>query len=321
VLERLGALQCLYLDKTGTLTAGTLRLVRTVTDPECSLAEREVLNRVAALQHYTLHPLATAVREAVGTVPPLPFTDVRYHAGLGVEGWLNGSGPKHLVLAGSRRFVEAAGLVLQDPLATAVGVAEAEGGTTVLTGWDGRVQAALVFQESLRPETEAALRRFQTLGLHPEILTGDTSPLSREVAQSIGTIPVRWGLLPEEKVDAVRATAAAGIQVGMVGDGINDAPALAAAEVGIALGTKAALTREAADVNILEPDLSQVVWLVEYARRVRRVIRQNLWWAFGYNGVAVGLAACGRLNPLVAALAMVLSSVFILGNARRLAGG
>ncbi|MBI3303165.1 MAG: cation-translocating P-type ATPase [Deltaproteobacteria bacterium] len=273
---------------------------------------------MAALQRHTLHPLAAAVQEAVGTVPSLPFTDVRYHPGLGVEGWLNGAGSNRLILVGSRRFVEATGLALKDAVATVV--REAEGGTTVLAGWDGKVRAALVFQESLRPETEQALARFQALELHPEILTGDTSAPSQAVTQSIGAVPVRWGLLPEEKVEVVRTAAGAGVPVGMVGDGINDAPVLAAAEVGIALGTSIDLTREAADVNILEPDLSKVVWLIEYARRVRRVVRQNLWWVFGYNSIAVSLAACGRLNPLVAALAMLLSSLFILGNARRLAG-
>lgn len=320
VLERLGAVQRLYLDKTGTLTAGTLRLRRTVLDRECALPEREVLSRVAALQRHTLHPLATAMREVVQTVPELPFTDVRYQPGLGVEGWLNGTGPKHLLVAGSKRFVEQVGLALHEPLATAVREAEAEGGTTVLTGWNGHVQAALIFQESLRPETERALAGLQSLGLRPEILTGDTCTPAREFLENVRSIPIHRGLLPEEKVAVIQAATTTGVGVGMVGDGINDAPALAAAEVGIALGTKTDLTREAADVNVLEPNLDQVVWLVEYARKVRRIVRQNLWWAFGYNGLAVGLAACGRLNPLIAALAMLLSSLFIVGNARRLVG-
>ena len=314
VLERLGQLQRLYLDKTGTLTAGTLRLVRTILAPSCDIDEQTLLQYVSALQQHTPHPLAEAVREAVERTPDLALRDVRYHAGLGLEGWLTDAGQKQHLIVGSQRFIKSQGLCVNEPLTTAARQAETQGATLVFVGWQEHLQALLVFHESLRPETQQAIAQLQTLQLQPEILTGDPiPPASGELL-----LPVHVGLLPEEKVQRIRESVASGVCVGMVGDGINDAPALAAADVGIALGTHTDLVCEAADIHILEPDLSKLVWVLIYARRVRRTIRGNLGWAFAYNSVALGLAAGGQLNPLLAAVIMLLSSLFILGNTRRL---
>ncbi len=183
------------------------------------------------------------------------------------------------------------------------------------------MHAALFFQETIRKEAVGVLARLQSLGIRVGILTGDRTVPSSSLAQLSPVPEVKAGLLPPDKVREVRAGRDSGGPVAMVGDGINDAPALAAADVGIALGTGADLTREAADVNILDPDLGKVLWIVEYARRVRRTIRGNLIWAFLYNGVALLFAAAGHLNPLVAAAAMIASSLFILWNSRRLANG
>jgi Cu2+-exporting ATPase/Cu+-exporting ATPase len=189
-----------------------------------------------------------------------------------------------------------------------------------LAAWEGRVRAALFFREEMRPQAALAVQALQAQGVRVLVLTGDSKALPPALQASFPGVEFRTGLLPEDKVAAMRSCRQLGA-VAMVGDGINDAPALAAADVGIAVGTGADLTREAAAINVLGSELERIPWLVAYARRVRRVVWGNLFWAFVYNLLAVGLAVTGRLNPLVAALAMVLSSLFVIGNSRRLRKG
>ena len=216
--------------------------------------------------------------------------------------------------------MERMGLRLDPGLERAADPTEAPGGAVVYVGWDGQARAALLFRETIRAEAPRVLEGLRSMGIQVGVLTGDRARLSPPLHQLSSWVEVKAGLLPQDKVQEVQASRRSGAPVAMVGDGINDAPALAAADVGIALGTGADLTRGAADVNVLGSDLSSVLWIVEYARRVRRTIRGNLSWAFLYNGVALGFAAAGRLNPLVAAAAMIGSSLFILWNSRRLAG-
>jgi len=319
-MERLGKLQRIYFDKTGTLTQDRPILTHTFTDPQCPMKPAELQALAATLQRYAPHPLLLALRGPDHTDPSMLFDSVRFHPGLGVEGRTKFGEIIETVRVGSPRFLSESGCSLSHSLQKLTKQARIAGGTIVMTGWGDRVQAVHVFRESLRPGARAVLLRLQGLGLHPELLTGD-SHVARELLRDVGPIPAHPGLTPDQKLEWLRKTRAEGLVVAMVGDGINDAPALAMADVGIALGTKNDISRSAAHVNILEPDPRQIAWLVTYARKFRGVIRTNLWWAFGYNSVALVLAMAGRLNPLVAALVMILSSSLILVNSRRLLEG
>jgi Cu2+-exporting ATPase/Cu+-exporting ATPase len=317
-LEVLGSLCRVFFDKTGTLTTGTPSFTGTVVHPGCPLPEAELLHRIAVLQSRVPHPLAHAFLAAVGEPKAdHELTDFRYHPGLGVEGTVGGSEQPHLYI-GSSRFMERAGLQ-PDPAMAKAAKPVSEIATAVFVGWDGMVRGGLFFQERLRDEAVPVLAGLRSLGVRSGVLTGDGAVPTSTRRQLPASLTVMAGLMPEDKVREVQAARLSGERVVMVGDGINDAPALAAADVGIALGTGVDLTREAADVNVLDPDLGKVLWIVKYARQVRRTIQGNLFWAFAYNGVAIALAAAGRLNPLVAAAAMIASSLFILWNTRRLA--
>jgi heavy metal translocating P-type ATPase len=319
-LEVLGSLRRAFFDKTGTLTTGTPGFTGAVLHPSCPLPQAELLHRIAVLQSRVPHPLAHAFLAAVGeSKGDQMLTDFRYHPGLGVEGTVGGPEEPHLYI-GSARFMERAGLQLDPAMALAANPAS-DDATTVLVGWDGRVRGVLFFQERLREEAVPVLKDLRSLGVRSDVLTGDRAVPTPTRRQIPASLTVKAGLLPEDKVREVQAARLSGERVVMVGDGMNDAPALAAADVGIALGTGADLTREAADVNVLDPDLRKVLWIVKYARQVRRTIRGNLFWAFTYNGVAIAFAAAGALNPPVAAAAMIASSLFILWNTRRLALG
>jgi len=318
-LEVLGSLRRIFFDKTGTLTSGTLQYAGSMISSDCPLPEPELLQRVAALQSQAPHPLAHAFLAAVGDPKAgQSVTNFRYHPGLGLEGTVGAEGSPHLFI-GSARLMERMGLRLHPAVRGAADLEDAHGKTTVFVGWDGSVEAALFFQERIREEAAHVLERLRAMGIRVAVLTGDRVAPSSPLTQVFPALDVKAGLLPQDKVQEVQAGRRSGGPVAMVGDGINDAPALAAADVGIALGTGTDLTREAADVNVLGPDLGKVLWIVEYARRARRTIRGNLFWAFAYNGIAMAFAAAGRLNPVVAALAMIVSSLFILWNSRQLA--
>ncbi|MGE5849754.1 MAG: heavy metal translocating P-type ATPase, partial [Candidatus Methylomirabilota bacterium] len=316
-LEVLGSLRRAFFDKTGTLTTGAPGYGGALIQHECPLPEAELLQRIAVLQSRVPHPLAHAFLAAVGEPKGDPtLTDFRYHPGLGVEGTVGGSAQPHLYV-GSTRFMERARLQFDPAMASAATPVSGDA-TAVFVGWDGMVRGVLFFRERIREDAVPVLAGLRSLGVRSDVLTGDRAVPSSTLRELPTSLEVKAGLLPEDKVREVQAARRSGERVVMVGDGINDAPALAAADVGIALGTGADLTREAADVNVLGADLGRVLWIIEYARKVRQTIRVNLFWAFAYNGVAIALAAAGRLNPLVAAAAMIASSLFILWNTRRL---
>ncbi len=318
-LEVLGSLRRIFFDKTGTLTSGTLQYAGSTIAPNCPLPEPGLLQRLAALQCLAPHPLAHAFLAAVGDPKPgQSVTSFRYHPGLGLEGTVGNERSPHLFV-GSARFMDRMGLRLPSVIREATDTESAAGQTVIFAGWDGEVEAALFFHDKLREEAPRVLEGFRGMAIHVAVLTGDRAATASPLAQLSPLLEVKAGLLPQDKVQEVQKVSRSGGPVAMVGDGINDAPALAAANVGIALGTGTDLTREAADVNILDPDLDKVLWIARYAQRVRRTVRRNLFWAFAYNGIAMAFAAAGRLNPLIAAAAMIASSLIILWNSRRLA--
>lgn len=321
VFEVLPRLRRIYFDKTGTLTSGTLRFSRAFIDPDAETDEPELLERVRALMAQSSHPMAASFLGATGNLgDPSPVRDFRSHPGLGIEGKV-GSAAAPLIFVGSARFMQEQNQAMSTAMETAVAEAEASGESTALVGWCGRVRAALFFREELRPEVPSTLTALQRMGLGVGILTGDRKPLSRLFGDQVRGAEIHGGLLPEDKVAAITHSRGAQGPTAMVGDGLNDAAALAAADVGMAVGTGTDLTREAASVNFVGSDLAKIPWLLSYSRKVRHRIWGNLFWAFSYNLVAIGLATAGLLNPLIAALAMIFSSLFVVVNSQRLRRG
>jgi len=291
VIERLAAVRSIYFDKTGTLTEREPRMARV--RAEGGFTEDEVLAVAAALEARSRHPLALAVVRAARDrgLPLGEARRVRVVPGSGVEGevLLEGGAPRRVSV----------------------------GGPGVAVVVDGRPAGRLEFEESLRPGAPAALDALRKRGIDVAILTGDRSASASDLALRLG-VPARTGLLPDGKSRAIADSERRFGPAGMVGEGLNDAPALARAGVSFALGCGDDLAQEAADVRLLRDDLGQIPWLVDRARSAMRVIRLNLFWAFAYNLVLVPLAIAGRLQPLMAALAMIASSLFVVGNSARL---
>jgi Cu+-exporting ATPase len=241
---------------------------------------------------------------------------VRTLAGRGLSGEVPGmAGP---VLMGNTGWMEEQGLTFDDTLRSAVDAWLAGGRALTCIGWDGAARGAFCFDEDWRPSTGRALDECRRLELAPVVLTGDHAERGRAVAEEL-RLPVLAGLLPTDKVSALAKIKRDQGPVAMVGDGVNDAPALATADVGLALESAADLSRQSADVSLLGDDLSRVPWIIDLSRRTVRVMRQNLFWAFAYNTIGIGLALGGLLNPIWAAAAMVVSSVIVVGNSLRLA--
>ena len=313
VLENTRRIDTVALDKTGTITSGVMTVVGIVTTDDTDRAE--VLRLAGALEAASEHPIARAVAaaaRAAGAVPEVE--DFTSQAGTGVEGTVEG----RAVLVGRPIMMADRDVMVPERLDQARAEAEADGRTAVLVAWNGRARAVLAVADSPKPSSSVAISRLRALGLTPILITGDNAISARAVAAAVGIDQVNAGVLPAGKVDVIRQLQAEGKVVAMVGDGVNDAAALAQADLGLAMGTGADVAIEASDLTLMAGDLAAAADAIRLARRTLAVIKGNLFWAFAYNVAALPLAASGYLNPVIAGGAMALSSVFVVSNSLRL---
>jgi Cu+-exporting ATPase len=280
----------------------------------------ELLRLAGAVEDASEHPVAAAIaagaRESLGAELPA-VSGFTSHQGLGATGMVDG----HVVAVGRAAWLESRwAMAIPAELADRAAEAEAAGQTAAFAGWDGRIRGLLVVADAIKPTSAEAVRQLRGLGLRPVLLTGDNERAARAVAAQAGIGEVIAGMLPAGKVNAIRRLQAEGRVVAMAGDGVNDAAGLAQADLGLAMGTGADAAIEASDLTLVRGDLLAVADAIALSRRTLRIIRGNLFWAFGYNAAAVPLAALGFLNPLIAAAAMAFSSVFVVTNSLRLRG-
>ncbi|MBF9070504.1 heavy metal translocating P-type ATPase [Streptacidiphilus fuscans] len=312
VLESTRQVDTVVLDKTGTVTTGRMALV--AVHPADGVNEAQALRLAAAVEHASEHPIAAAIAAAVPE--PAAVESFRNVPGLGVEGVVDG----HAVVAGRERLLTDWSMTLPPELLTAKADAEAAGRTAVLVGWDGAARAVLTVADTPKPSSAEAITRLRGLGLTPVLLTGDNAAVARSVAAEVGidADQVIAEVLPEDKASVVAGLQAEGRTVAMVGDGVNDAAALAQADLGLAMGTGTDAAIEAADLTLVRGDLRSAADAIRLSRRTLATIKGNLFWAFGYNVAALPLAAFGLLNPMIAGAAMAFSSVFVVTNSLRL---
>jgi Cu+-exporting ATPase len=315
ILEATRRVDTVLLDKTGTVTSGRMSLVDVALAD--GLDRAEALRLVGAAEDASEHPIARAIADAarkeVGRLPALDAFANR--EGLGVEATVDGD---RLVLVGREGLLREWGLQIPAALEEARRRAEQDGQTAVLAGWDGQAHATMLVSDTLKPTSRAAVAELRRLGLRPILLTGDNERTARAVAEQVGIDEVIAEVLPSEKAAVVRGLQEEGRVVAMVGDGINDAPALAQADLGLAIGTGTDVAIEASDLTLVSGDLRAAPDAIRLSRATLRTIKQNLGWAFAYNVAALPLAAAGLLNPIVAGAAMALSSISVVGNALRL---
>ncbi|MBI0299175.1 copper-translocating P-type ATPase [Streptomyces sp. PRKS01-29] len=314
VLESTRRVDTVVLDKTGTVTAGQMRLRGVVTAP--GVDERELLRLAGALEHASEHPIARAVADgAAERIGDLPApADFRSEPGLGVQGTVDG----HAVLVGREKLLGAWAIELPEDLAAAKAAAESEGRTAVAVAWDGEARGVLLVADAVKETSAEAVAQLRALGLTPILLTGDNRLVAEAVAREVGIDDVIAEVLPQDKVDVVERLRGEGRTVAMVGDGVNDAAALATADLGLAMGTGTDAAIESGDLTLVRGDLRVAADAIRLARRTLGTIKGNLFWAFGYNVAALPLAAAGLLNPMIAGAAMAFSSVFVVTNSLRL---
>ncbi|WP_326761911.1 heavy metal translocating P-type ATPase [Streptomyces phaeochromogenes] len=316
VLESTRKVDTIVLDKTGTVTTGRMTLLAVHTAD--STDEAEVLRLAGALEHSSEHPIARAVADgALGKLGSLPTPeDFANVPGLGVQGIVDG----HAVLVGRERLLAEWAMELPEHLTRAKAEAETAGRTAIAVAWDGEARAVLEIADAVKETSAEAITRLRALGLTPILLTGDNRAVAESVAREVGIAPedVIAEVLPQDKVDVVKRLQDEGRSVAMVGDGVNDAAALAQADLGLAMGTGTDAAIEAGDLTLVRGDLRAAADAIRLARRTLGTIRSNLFWAFAYNVAALPLAAAGLLNPMIAGAAMAFSSVFVVGNSLRL---
>ena len=307
ILEDTRRVDTIILDKTGTVTSGrmTLREVITASDEDPVV----VGFMAASVEAPSEHPIARAIASGLDVVPATEFRNER---GLGVRGVVDGVE----IAAGRPRWVAEIIGASEVPsmLQERIDAAEETGATVVAVGWAGAVRGALVVSDAVRPTSKRAIALLREMGLEPVLVTGDNPRTAQAVADAVGITRLHAGVLPAEKVDIVQALQAEGRVVAVVGDGVNDAAALAQADLGIAMGTGTDAAIEASDLTLVRSDLLAAVDAIRLSRRTLRTIKGNLFWAFAYNVAMIPLAAFGLLNPMLAGAAMALSSVFVVGN-------
>ncbi len=354
-LESSQTIDTVVLDKTGTVTTGRMSLTHTRT--VAGVTQAELLRYAGAVEQASEHAVAAAITAAAITATPTKATSVkatsvkaisvpaatavtqttlatqapgvtqatettglpsaeRFRAlpGLGASGLVDG----HKVIVGRAKLLTDRGLAIPADLTGACQAWEAGGCTTVLVAWDGQVRGALAVTDTVKPSARPAVAALRALGLRPVLLTGDNEATARAVAAAVGIDEVIAETLPAGKAEVITSLQARGHAVAMVGDGVNDAPALAAATIGLAMGSGTDVAMSAADLILLRDDLTVAADAIRLSRATFRTIRRNLAWAFGYNLAALPLAALGFLNPIVASAAMTLSSVFVVWNSLRL---
>jgi Cu+-exporting ATPase len=313
ILERTRALSTIVVDKTGTVTEGEMDVSGVV--PADGVAPELLLRLAGAVEHASEHPVARAIARRALEAGDLPAPEgFRSRAGLGVEAVVEG----HAVVVGRPALLAEWGLPLPATLGRARDQAEAAGRTVVAVGWDGETRGLITLADRVKATSAQAIEELRRLGLTPVLLTGDNERTASAVAAEVGIERVLAGVLPDGKAAEVERLQAQGEIVAMVGDGINDAPALARADLGLAIGTGTDVAIEAADVTLVSGDLRAAADAIRLARRTLRTIKGNLFWAFAYNVAAIPLAIAGLLNPVVAAAAMAGSSLFVVSNSLRL---
>ena len=316
VLESTRKVDTVVLDKTGTVTSGKMTLTDVITEPGVDRAE--LLRFAGALEDSSEHPIAQAIAKGatqeVGQLPtPEDFANVE---GKGVQGIVEGTP----VVVGRESLLADWSQKLSPEVAQAKAQAEGEGKTVVAIGWDGAARGILVVADTVKPTSAEAIRGLKEIGLTPVLLTGDNEAVARQIASEVGIDEVIAEVLPKDKVDVVTRLQEEGKIVAMVGDGVNDAPALAQADLGLAMGTGTDVAIEASDITLVRGDLRAAVDAIRLSRKTLSTIKTNLFWAFAYNTAAIPVAALGMLNPMLAGAAMAFSSVFVVGNSLRLRG-
>jgi Cu+-exporting ATPase len=315
VLEQTRRIDTIVLDKTGTITTGRMSL----TDVYVAEGEEEstVLAVAAAAEDGSEHPVARAIVDGARDrrLPLLGAESFRSEQGLGVEAVVDG---RDVTVGRASWLADAWALELPAELRDRIRDAEREGETAVAVAWDGAVRGVVVVSDTIKESSAAAIAEFRRLGLTPVLLTGDNAGSANAVAERVGIVDVRAAVTPQGKLDAIRRLQQDGHVVAMAGDGVNDAAALAAADLGIAMGTGTDAAIAAGDITVMSGDLLAVGDAIRLARRTLGTIKGNLFWAFAYNVAAIPVAMLGLLNPLLAGAAMALSSVFVVTNSLRL---